>query len=178
MSCRRPERIGPTGSAPRLWNTSANRVMLSLTISSITMSASFMPLCGRAPGALSIFTMSAGSAAMNGSVARTPVNGYTGGGGSVVVVTASVVVGAMVVDVVVDVVLDDVEVVAIVVTVVAAASSPPSSLHATAVVASTATPSAARTRRPPVRRSRRVVRVVRVVRDGGGALDAQAWGCT
>src|SRR4051795_12934012 len=87
----RPERIGPTGSVSPLWNTIANRVRLSLTISSNTRSASLNPLCGRAPLALSILTISAGRAAIAGSGLSIPVNGYTGFAGTVVVVAASVV---------------------------------------------------------------------------------------
>jgi hypothetical protein len=45
-SCMRPERMGPTRSAPWLWNTIAKRDTLSLMISSKTMSAWFMPYCG------------------------------------------------------------------------------------------------------------------------------------
>src|SRR4051812_32017627 len=70
----------------------ANRVRLSLTISSNTRSASLNPLCGRAPLALSILTISAGRAAIAGSGLSIPVNGYTGLAGTVVVVAASVVV--------------------------------------------------------------------------------------
>ena len=48
-SCSRPDRMGPTSAAlPWLWKTRANRVRLSLTISSKTMSAVLKPLCGRA----------------------------------------------------------------------------------------------------------------------------------
>src|SRR3954470_9160128 len=90
----RPERMGPTGSVSPLWNTIANRVRLSLTISSKTRSASLNPLCGRAPVALSILTISAGRAAIAGSGLPIPVNGYTGFAGPVVVVAASVVVSA------------------------------------------------------------------------------------
>src|SRR3954467_14013790 len=90
----RPERMGPTGSVSPLWNTIANRVRLSLTISSNTRSASLKPLCGRAPLALSILTISAGRAAIAGSGLSIPVNGYTGFAGTVVVVAASVVVVA------------------------------------------------------------------------------------
>ena len=74
-SWSRPERIGPTGSLSPLWNTIAKRVMWSLTISSNTRSASLNPLCGRAPPALSILTISAGRAASTGSGFSTPVNG-------------------------------------------------------------------------------------------------------
>src|SRR3954468_2377159 len=90
----RPERMGPTGSVSPLWNTIANRVRLSLTISSNTRSASLNPLCGRAPLALSILTIRAGRAAIAGSGLSIPVNGYTGLAGTVVVVAASVVVVA------------------------------------------------------------------------------------
>src|SRR4029079_1519035 len=96
-SCRRPDRMGPTGSVSPLWNTIAKRVRLSLTISSKTRSASLKPLCGRAPLALSIFTTSAGRAAITGSGFFRPVNGYTGSAGKVVVVAASVVDAAAVV---------------------------------------------------------------------------------
>src|SRR4051812_2090793 len=87
----RPERIGPTGSLSPLWKTIANRVRLSLTISSKTTSASLNPLCGRAPLALSTLTISAGRAAIAGSGFSIPVSGYTGLAGTVVVVAASVV---------------------------------------------------------------------------------------
>ena len=83
-SCVRPERIGPTGSAPLLWNTAANRVSSS-TFSSYTRSASSRPLCGRASGLLSIFTTSAGRFAAAGSNRGRPVSGYVGATGTVVV---------------------------------------------------------------------------------------------
>ena len=79
MSWIRPERIGPTGLLPLLWKTIAKRVRLSLTISSNTMSASLKPVCGRAPGALSIFTTSAGLR-MRRSGSGMPVSGHTGSG--------------------------------------------------------------------------------------------------
>ena len=102
MSWMRPERIGPTGSLPWLWKTIAKRVRLSLTISSYTMSAALKPVCGRAAGALSILTTSAGRAgALSPSASGTPVSGIRGTTSSVVVVGAAVVVGASVVDVVV-----------------------------------------------------------------------------
>src|SRR3954463_10771767 len=72
----------------------ANRVRLSLTISSNTRSASLNPLCGRAPLALSILTIRAGRAAIAGSGLSIPVNGYTGFAGTVVVVASVVVVAA------------------------------------------------------------------------------------
>src|SRR4051794_27800120 len=97
----RPDRMGPTGSVSPLWKTIANRVRLSLTISSKTRSASLNPLCGRAPVALSTLTISAGRAAIAGSGFSMPVSGYTGFAGTVVVVAASVVEVAAVVVVVV-----------------------------------------------------------------------------
>ena len=101
-SWMRPERIGPTGSLPWLWNTIAKRVRLSLTISSYTRSAALKPVCGRAAGALSILTTRAGRAgAVSPSAKGMPVRGMRGMTTSVVVVGAAVVVGASVVDVVV-----------------------------------------------------------------------------
>jgi len=99
------------------------------------MSAEFMPLCGRAAGALSTFTTSAGRPAMNGSDTSTPVSGYTGGAGTVVVVVvisvvlvvgAAVVVGASVV-VAAAAVVDVVDAIA-----VAASTDTSPSLHAAA----------------------------------------------
>src|SRR5262249_42646839 len=95
MSWVRPERIGPTGSAPLLWNTAANRVTPS-TFSSYTMSASLSPLCGRASGLLSILTTIAGRVSASGLTSGRPVSGYVGPG-TVVVVAASDVAGASVV---------------------------------------------------------------------------------
>ncbi len=90
MSLVRAERIGPTGSACEDWKTAANRVIPS-TISSKTTSAWLMPTCGRAiVGKLSIFTTSAGRAAVAASVGK-PVSGATTWGAAVVVVAGSVV---------------------------------------------------------------------------------------
>jgi hypothetical protein len=75
MSWRRPDRIGPTGSLSWLWKTNANRVRLSLTISSNTMSAALNPVWGRAFGSLPILTTRATRAAIAGSGFSTPVSG-------------------------------------------------------------------------------------------------------
>ena len=93
----RPDRIGPTGLAPLLWNTAAKRVPTS-TISSNTMSAELSPLCGRATGLLSILTTSAGRS--GGSCPYSsgwPVSVILGITASVVVVAGSVVVDSAVV---------------------------------------------------------------------------------
>src|SRR6478735_7162716 len=92
-SCSRHERIGPTKSASRLCQTVANRVGPAPHASN-TMSASFSPVCGRAPGSLDTLTIKATLFNSSGSSSGSPVSGCTGGGGRVVVVAASVVVVA------------------------------------------------------------------------------------
>ena len=83
-----------------------------------TMSGSFNPVCGRAPGSLDTLTTRATLSSSSGSVSGRPVSGCTGGG-------RVVVVGAIVVDVVelVDVVAAIVVVGAVVVVGVLAAGT-------------------------------------------------------
>ena len=97
-SCSRHERIGPTKSASRLCHTVAKRVGPAPQASK-TMSASFSPVCGRAPGSLDTLTINATRSSRAGSSSGSPVSGWTGGGSvvvgaAVVVVTSSVVVVA------------------------------------------------------------------------------------
>ena len=90
-SCSRHERIGPTKSWSRLCHTVAKRVGPAPHASKM-MSASFRPVCGRAPGSLLTLTTSVARVSRAGSSSGRPVSGWTGGG--------SVVVGGSVVDVV------------------------------------------------------------------------------
>src|SRR4051812_27368771 len=89
-SCSRQERIGPTKSASRLCQTVAKRVGPAPQASN-TMSASFNPVCGRAPGSLLTLTTSAARFNNAGSSRARPVSGCTGAPGTVVVVSATVV---------------------------------------------------------------------------------------
>src|SRR5579864_7434085 len=78
MSVDRADRTGSTGESVD-WNTDARRVIPPSTISSTTMSALLMPACGRALGALSIFTIKAGRSSVAG-VPGSPVRGEMPGG--------------------------------------------------------------------------------------------------
>ena len=76
MSCVRPDRIGPIGSALWLWNTAAKRVARPSTISSNTMSATARPVWFWRASTLSIFATSAARSMMSASPATgSPVNG-------------------------------------------------------------------------------------------------------
>src|SRR5687768_18592826 len=87
MSVDRAERTGTTVASVE-WKMEKRRVIPPSTASSTTTSASLMPDCGLALGALSIFTTSAGRLA--GWPGR-PVSGCMGALGPVVVVVARVV---------------------------------------------------------------------------------------
>ena len=78
-SVGRSERMGPTRSESVDWKTTRNRVRPPSTCSSYTTSAELSPACGRASGAFSIFTVSAGRAAVAALVTGRPVNGYCAG---------------------------------------------------------------------------------------------------
>ena len=101
----RPERIGPTGFEPWLWNTAAKRVNRASTISSNTTSAWLSPVCGRAAPTLSIFATRAGRFGGRWpNASGTPVSGIRAGSAStglrsrsVVVVGFAVVVARLVV---------------------------------------------------------------------------------
>ena len=88
--------MGPTKSLSPLWKMAAKRVGPAPQASN-TMSASFSPVCGRAPRSLLTFTTTATRDSSASSVSGSPVSGCTGPG-------MVVVVGGMVV---VLVVLDD-----------------------------------------------------------------------
>src|SRR5438874_1408352 len=82
MSVVRADRTGPTTSASEEWKTVKNRVTPSSTFSSTTMSAELIPVGGRALGALSILTTSAGRVRLAASSTCRSVRGHAPGPGS------------------------------------------------------------------------------------------------
>ena len=100
MSVVRADRTGPTSAASFEWKMVKKRVTPSSTFSSTTMSAELIPVGGRALGALSILTTSAGRFRLAASSTCRSVNGHasepgsaTPGAGAAVGVGRRVVVG-------------------------------------------------------------------------------------
>src|SRR3989449_7593080 len=77
-SIGRTERTGPTGLGAEEWNTAMNRVTPPSTTSSKTTSAASRPDWGRASGAFSILTISAGRWVVSPLGSGRPVSGATG----------------------------------------------------------------------------------------------------
>ena len=77
-SVSRTDRIGPTTSVDRDWNIARKRVIWPSTTSFHTMSAASSPVCGRASGVFSIFTLSTGRVRATPLGSGNPVSGATG----------------------------------------------------------------------------------------------------